>query len=415
MAQQISSAQVSAWAPGYWECEADTGWITYDWTIAAQIEWEWRSGAAEAHFSDRGHSYAVRFVRDSAQTECQVMPQAQANISTGKRRGVRRWTSFQDKADIERRQQHAAATLWCKWISAPWAWPLACSQGIAGVQSPLVAAAGFGMIFSGGGGCGCKVPAQPFAPEAPQVPYTVFGEGIRQDSLPFPLSHWPQTGVLCVHPSGPSRRANFALERVEPGPAESQSPEFKWVQAQWDASGLAPSHEFLGALRVMNRGLLTAFAGQRAAMQTKLADQADFTDGQDRSGALQVLWLWHGTRCCDKVFDICREGFDRAHAKVCVFGKGCYFASDAKIAESYACHCHAYGGTRSMRILVLAGVLCGEFARGSHDEYPAPVKPHSRNGERYEVMVNNEAQPTIFVASKDNQAVPVYVVAYRRN
>lgn len=173
-------------------------------------------------------------------------------------------------------------------------------------------------------------------------------------------------------------------------------------------------HEILGVLRVMNRGLLIAFAGQRAAMQTKLADRDDFTDGQDRSGVLQVLWLWHGTNCSNKVFDICREGFDRAHAKLCAYGKGCYFASDAKIADSYACHCHAFGGTRSMRIMVLSGVLRGEVANGTRDEYPAPVKPHSRNGERYEVMVNNASQPTIFVTSKDNQAVPAYIVAYRR-
>lgn len=410
---QPQNSAVSNWAPGYWECEADAGWLPYDWLIAAQIEAEWRKGSGEVFFSDRGHSYIIRFARDSATPECQVMAQAQGNLNTQKRRGVRRWTSLQDKAEIGVRQQLASATLWGKWISCPWAWPLSCSSGPAGAPAvPLGALVG---IFGVGGGCGCQAPAQPFAAEVPQVSYSVFGEGVRPESLPFPLCSWPATATLCIHPAGPSRRANFALERVEPGGAEGQSPEHEWVRAQWNASGLAPSHEFLGTLRVMNRGLLTGFAGQRAAMQTKLADREDFTDGQDRSAALQVLWLWHGTRCSDKVFDVCREGFDRAHAKVCVFGKGCYFASDAKIAESYACHCHSFGGTRCMRVLVLSAVLCGEVARGSRDEYPAPAKPHSRNGERYENMVNNESQPTIFVTSKDNQAVPVYIVAYRRN
>lgn len=227
-------------------------------------------------------------------------------------------------------------------------------------------------------------------------------------NLPEPLCHWPHAATTCVHPLSDVRRPNFALHRVQ------KDSEWSWLKSTWQATSFGQKHELVGCLRVMNRHLLAAYDARRALMLAKLEDGDDWKDGVDRSGRLQERLLFHGTKCGSRLYDVCCDGFDRAHARVCLFGKGCYFAVEPALADQYASEVAALGPSpgKPMRVVVLALVACGESVVGSRDLYPFPVKPHSWSGQRFENTVNDVRRPTIIVTAQDNQAVPLYLLAY---
>jgi len=127
---------------------------------------------------------------------------------------------------------------------------------------------------------------------------------------------------------------------------------------------------------------------------------------------LKVRLLWHGTRDARTLIDICNDGFDRARAQTCVFGKGCYFAASAAYSDKYGCAVNVPGEPKQLRVMLLAAVLVGECVQGSNNMYPPPKKPHSSMGARFENACDNPQSPNIFVTFRDHQAVPVYVVIY---
>jgi len=148
------------------------------------------------------------------------------------------------------------------------------------------------------------------------------------------------------------------------------------------------------------------------AMLTRLTGD-NFKDGQSREGKLAVRMLWHGTKSASWLIDICSDGFDRAMASTCMYGKGCYFAASVAYADKYACDVKVpCEPNRRLRAMMLAAVIVGEAVQGSQGMYPPPVKPHSRTGDRYESACNSEHSPTILVTFRDNQALPAYVMIY---
>jgi len=392
-------ASSALFAPGYWECLVDTGWTSYSWQSAAVVEAGWRSGVDEVHVEERGFRYAVRFPRTSTADPHEA---TQVNINTQRSRRMRRWPNLDAKAALATSANKADRDAWQPWIACSWSWPLHCAgTGTAGSK------------------CSCSgIIKRPVSEMPPHSLYNVFPEEDVPAALGYPFNQWPRSATLCAHTDAPRCLANFASQRIAAADASSASgdiEEWDWLISQWQRGGLDDSSELLGAIRIMNRDLLSGFAAVKRTMLQKLLDRDRFTDGQDRSAFLSVQWLWHGTSCIDKVFDICRDGFDRFHAKVCVYGKGCYFAVKAKTSDNYGCSCTADDSSAgSFRAIVLAGVLCGEAVEGSQNMYPPPLKPHSRTGERYENTVDSLSRPNIVVTYKDHQAVPAYVVIYRR-
>merc|ERR1712217_383237 len=106
----------------------------------------------------------------------------------------------------------------------------------------------------------------------------------------------------------------------------------------------------------------------------------NFADGASRENQLDIRLLWHGTKQAAGIVDICSDGFDRAFAQTCAFGKGCYFATSASYSDRYACDVKVAGEdvNRRLRAMVLAAVHVGEMTTGTSSMYPPPVKPHSR-------------------------------------
>ncbi|CAK0877372.1 unnamed protein product [Prorocentrum cordatum] len=374
----------TALEPGAWECSVDGGgWVPYEWPVSSLLEQAFCQHQEGVEFCLLGHQYRVRFLEargDGAHAASQL------NVKTGRVREVRRWPSRGHRHASEQRQRalEAAAkqAAWAAWLLPEWAW----------------------VLFDGGGGAvGAPATPKPQGPPADALPVPAgppparqpysLGRGedrARRPCLgeawwPEPLRSWPVQGLACAaHPLG--RKCNFALHRVlapEPGRAD----------AEWSA---------LAARLALLRGVLARMSGD------------DFLDGAGREPLLGARLLWHGTRSVDGLLDICSDGFDRARAATCAFGRGCYFAASAAYSDRYACGVRVPGDPpqRRLRAVLLAAVLVGELVKGQPNMYPPPVKPHSRTGERYENACDKTESPGIIVTFRDGQAMPAYVLVY---
>ncbi|XP_046551754.1 uncharacterized protein LOC124261477 [Haliotis rubra] len=114
--------------------------------------------------------------------------------------------------------------------------------------------------------------------------------------------------------------------------------------------------------------------------------------------------LFHGTDTLDVVNNICINNFDfRVSGKnATVYGKGAYFARDAKYSHNYTKGRNKY--------MFLARVLVGKYTLGdSSYTRPPPRKGHVL----YDSCVNDINNPSIFIIFERNQCYPEYLVEYR--
>lgn len=405
----------TAFQQGYWECNiAENSWVPYEWPVCSLLEQFFCQGkSAGMNFEARGMLYRVDFQHGSvataaswkAEAEMMFVTACQLNLKTGAKREVRRWASRHHSTQIQKLRALELAALWQPWREAHWTWLLmeAESQGQAVGQDGTIAAK----------------PAPVLPPLGPpsRQPYAV-DKGTLADTCadwwPMPLRAWPSSGLIrAEHPHG--RKCNFALQHISPTNAWTRQ-EWESLSQLWQSGGMASSSKLVGAFRVQNRDLIHGFAALRNNILTRLSTKEDFPDSTSRAANLSVRLLWHGTRSASQLLDICRDGFDRAHASVCVYGKGCYFAASATYSNKYACGvcCPAEteGSSPQLRAMIVAAVIVGETVQGTNGMYPAPQKPHSLSGERYENTVDKVNNPGIFVTYKDYQALPAYIILY---
>jgi poly [ADP-ribose] polymerase 7/11/12/13 len=123
---------------------------------------------------------------------------------------------------------------------------------------------------------------------------------------------------------------------------------------------------------------------------------------------LQEKTLFHGTEKTETIKHIMNQGFDlRLHGKT-VYGKGCYFARDAKYSHDYT-EADSEGIRRMFLVQVLVGAVClgkTEYKR------PPPVDPAVPYGLLYDTCVNDMNDPTIFVTFHNNHSYPSYLIEY---
>lgn len=376
----------TATEPGLWECNVEGQWTPYSWPASAVIEQAYCQRKASAEFSQRLMGYRVEF-REALSSGAHAA--VQVNVQSGKVREVCRWPSAAFREAHEVRSKARAQALWKAWAQADWNWVLLDAEDAKKVES------GAGQEFA--------------AP--PREAYSLGDCHFREPWWPHLLQCWPLQGLArCSHPL---RRCSFAAQRITPESATSRATAREWAALcdMWQKSGLKVP--LLGAYRVQNRGLLCGFAGARQTMLARLSSE-DFVDNVGRESQLQVRLLWHGTPAASDLVGICNDGFDRAMAKNCAYGKGCYFAASAAYSDKYGCAIRVPGETRPLRVLLLAAVLVGETVQGTSNMYPPPMKPHSRTGERYENACDNVKCPNIIVTFMDAQAVPIYAMLYDR-
>lgn len=377
---------------GYWECNVDGTWFPYPWPTCSIIEQAFCRFKGSVEFLQRGMSYRLDFQQAVSQD---VHTAAQVNIRTRMLREARRWPSQEHKARHEKQMRAQDELVWSAWVAANWAWLLFDAQHIAAVSG-----------FTGPQG-------KPHTEKPARDVYTFGAFCLAAGGMPELLHHWPLQSLACAtHPLG--RRCNFSMQRLTAADAQVRATANEWQQLcrAWQDGGLAGRSRLVGAYRIQNHGLVQGFLATKQAMLSRL-EGGTFKDGQSRTSQLSVRMLWHGTKSAESLIDICSDGFDRACALTCAYGKGCYFAATAAYSDKYACDVRVPGEHgRGLRAMLLAAVIIGELEQGTSGMYPAPVKPHSKTGERFENTCDKVAKPSIFVTFKDYQALPAYVVVY---
>ncbi|KAK3583834.1 hypothetical protein CHS0354_022879 [Potamilus streckersoni] len=193
-----------------------------------------------------------------------------------------------------------------------------------------------------------------------------------------------------------------AFELVE---LKRDSVEFQKVESSFFAS--LPTHEFhiMYICRVQNMELWMAYDGQKKSMKVSLERSGQTKEVDERN-------LFHGTDTLDTVQGICTNNFD---FRVCgkhgtVYGKGSYFARDAKYSHSYT----NSSITTSDRYMFLAKVLVGEYTTGSASYAQPPDKPEATAHHLFDSFVNNVDNPSIFVVFDLKQCYPEYLICYKK-
>ncbi|KAJ8311166.1 hypothetical protein KUTeg_011283 [Tegillarca granosa] len=118
---------------------------------------------------------------------------------------------------------------------------------------------------------------------------------------------------------------------------------------------------------------------------------------QNKADGVNELQLFHGT-CAENVDPISRTNFDwrlYGSAVGSIYGKGSYFAADAKYPDSgYAQKDKALNGS-------------GKFTAGESDlRRPPPIDPASSKGRLYDSTVDNPNSPRIYCIFDNSQYYP---------
>ncbi|XP_077053685.1 protein mono-ADP-ribosyltransferase PARP12-like isoform X1 [Siphateles boraxobius] len=149
--------------------------------------------------------------------------------------------------------------------------------------------------------------------------------------------------------------------------------------------------------RIQNRALWEVFQWQKDCMKKS-----------NRGREVSEKQLFHGTDR-NHVHPISLNNFDW---RICgthgtAYGKGSYFARDAKYSHSYTND--SLDVTRSMFV---CRVLVGDYTKGDSDY----LRPPSKDGGDtvfYDSCVNDVWDPSIFVVFEKHQIYPEYLIEYR--
>ncbi|XP_078138058.1 protein mono-ADP-ribosyltransferase PARP12-like [Centroberyx gerrardi] len=147
--------------------------------------------------------------------------------------------------------------------------------------------------------------------------------------------------------------------------------------------------------RIQNKALWEVFEWQKDRMK------------KNNSGRnVTERKLFHGTDS-KHVDAICLDNFDW---RICgthgtAFGKGSYFARDAKYS-------HRYTGQSDVRSMFVSRVLVGDFTRG-YSDYLRPPSKDGGDTRFYDSCVDDVRDPSIFVMFEKHQIYPEYLLQYK--
>ncbi|KAG5277894.1 hypothetical protein AALO_G00092560 [Alosa alosa] len=225
---------------------------------------------------------------------------------------------------------------------------------------------------------------------------------------------------ICDAPAVPVPSHWEAVNSTEPYqliPLSQDSHEFKEVKELYERT---MSNTIRSIHRIQNSDLWEFFCRKREQLR------------RIKSGAeVQERMLFHGTSARN-VQAICMFNFDwrLAGSHGHVYGKGSYFARDAKysskfceVSQTHLLSLQTHGlltgpqsastvaATTPYRCMFLARVLVGEYAVGTS----VLCRPPSKDGTLtnvYDSCVDDAGQPKIFVVFDSNQVYPEYLIEF---
>ncbi|KAK7093850.1 E3 ubiquitin-protein ligase MIB2-like [Littorina saxatilis] len=156
--------------------------------------------------------------------------------------------------------------------------------------------------------------------------------------------------------------------------------------------------EVLSIKRIQNRSLWDAYHVNKRTMERRYG-----------LGCANELSLFHGTPA-EAVEPIQHQNIDPllAGSNVgAIWGKGAYFAVDAKQSDNYAS-----ASDEGFRYMFMARVLAGRHAQGQRGMQRPPPVDQSNQNELADTVVDNTDQPRIYVVFRNQQIYPEFLVQY---
>uniref|UniRef100_A0A6P8QTN9 Poly [ADP-ribose] polymerase n=1 Tax=Geotrypetes seraphini TaxID=260995 RepID=A0A6P8QTN9_GEOSA len=122
--------------------------------------------------------------------------------------------------------------------------------------------------------------------------------------------------------------------------------------------------------------------------------------------------LYHGTSEASSR-EICHYGFNRSFCgkNATLYGQGAYFAAKSVMSVQ---DFYSPRSPEGNKYIFVVKVLTGDFTAGSPDLKVPPLKENSLHLLRYDSVVDNITNPTIFVIFNDTQAYPEYLITCQR-
>ena len=179
------------------------------------------------------------------------------------------------------------------------------------------------------------------------------------------------------------------------------SDEFSTVESSFRKT--LPSVEIDLIERIENGPQHESFSVYQRNVQRRLGDAFD--------RATMVRLLFHGTTedACKSIINSDVAGFQPLLAGVAtgaLWGDGTYFARDAIYSDGYACRLPS--GQKQM---LAAEVVVGQWTKGARGTKICPLMRGDQY-ERYDSLVNDESDPSIFVVQHSAAAYPAYLITY---
>lgn len=156
--------------------------------------------------------------------------------------------------------------------------------------------------------------------------------------------------------------------------------------------------------RIENGLLRRSFDLQASTIESQL--------GADYNAAKMRRKLFHGTKAVEAIVNsMDGHGFQPLLAGTAVgaiHGDGTYFARDARYSDN--------GYARTLptgeKQVLVVDVVVGRWAKGAKGIKICPLLPGEQYV-RYNSLVDNTRNPSIFVVQHSNQAYPAYLLTYR--
>ncbi|KAL7878615.1 hypothetical protein AOLI_G00095890 [Acnodon oligacanthus] len=175
-------------------------------------------------------------------------------------------------------------------------------------------------------------------------------------------------------------------------PVSKSADDYKKIESLFKQT--MPSNTIHNIRRVQNPSLWRVFQWQKEQMR----------DGSSRRD-VDERYLFHGTDQ-SLIQPICEQNFDwricGAHGTL--YGKGSYFARDAKYSNTYA------KSKNGFKMMFAALVLVGEFTKGNSSYRRPPQRKDKQSF--YDSCVDKEDNPAIFVIFEKYQIYPEYIIEY---
>ncbi|KAM6984745.1 protein mono-ADP-ribosyltransferase PARP12 [Aplochiton taeniatus] len=205
-----------------------------------------------------------------------------------------------------------------------------------------------------------------------------------------------------------SRRAPVSGGKALPGHWDkSQTPETGYKRVALQSSSVEYK-EIEGLFRTTMRGfdIQQIERIQNKALWEVFQWQKDFMKKNNAGRNVVEKKLFHGTDM--KYIDaISHNNFDW---RICgingtAYGKGSYFARDAKYS-------HSYTGQSNVKSMFVCRVLVGDYITG-HSSYLRPPSKDGGDTNFYDSCVDNLSNPSIFVVFEKPQVYPEYLIQYK--